>query len=86
MERCLRAVFKASDVAAAHVHRFRHTLATEILSSGGALADVAGILGISESVAENHYAKWNQATQDRSSALVNTRKKKLVVIATILQP
>ena len=68
----MRAVFKASGVVNAHAHRFRHTLAT----------------GISESVAEKHYAKWNQARQDRISALMNTihsgtnraHKKKLVVM------
>jgi integrase/recombinase XerC len=88
MERCLRAVFKASGVVGAHAHRFRHTLATEILSNGGTLADIADILGISESVAEKHYAKWNQARQDRISDLMSkihtgtkwAHKKKLVVM------
>jgi site-specific recombinase XerD len=90
MERCLRAVFKASGVVDAHAHRFRHTMATEILANGGTLADVADILGISESIAGKHHAKWNQARQDRIGALMRVmhagtnraRGKKLVVIAS----
>ena len=88
MERCLRAVFKASGVVDAHAHRFRHTLATEILTNGGTLADIADILGISESVAEKHYAKWNQARQHRIATLMSkihsgtkwAHKRKLVVM------
>jgi len=68
MDRCLRAVFKASGVIGARPHRFRHTLATEIIANGGTMNDVATILGISEAVAEKHYAKWNQARQDRTAA------------------
>jgi site-specific recombinase XerD len=89
MERCLRSVFKLSGVKDGHAHRFRHTLATEILANGGTLADVADILGISESVAREHYAKWSQDRQKRIEALMRVmnsgtnwaRKKKLVVIA-----
>jgi site-specific recombinase XerD len=87
MEGCLRAVFRKSGVAHAHAHRFRHTLATEILANGGTLTDVADILGISETIARKHYAKWNQARQDRISALMRvmqagkSQRKKLVVIA-----
>ncbi len=63
-------MFRASGVEDAHAHRFRHTLATEILANGGTLADVADILGISEWVARKHYAKWNQARQDRIAAFM----------------
>lgn len=64
-ERTLRAVFKRSGVKGAHAHKFRHTLATEILARGGTLEDVADILGISPAVAHKHYAKWSRARQDR---------------------
>jgi integrase len=73
MERCLRAVFKLSGVAGARAHRFRHTLATDILANGGSLGDVADILGISEAIAEKHYAKWSPARQDRISAIMRAR-------------
>jgi site-specific recombinase XerD len=72
IERCLRSVFKLSGVKDAHAHRFRHTLATKILASGGSMRDVADVLGISESIAERHYAKWNQARQDRISHVMQT--------------
>jgi integrase len=44
-ERSLASVFKASLVPRAHAHRFRHTLATELLSNGASFEDVADILG-----------------------------------------
>ena len=71
-ERCLRAVFKKSGVIDAHAHRFRHTMATEILSSGGTMRDVADVLGISESIAAKHYAKWDQGRQDRITSLMQS--------------
>ena len=69
-ERTLAAVFRKADVPGAHAHRFRHTLATEILARGGTLTDVADVLAISEHVARKHYAKWSQARQDRITALM----------------
>ena len=64
-ERTLAAVFQKSEVPNAHAHRFRHTLATEILTKGGSIQDVADVLGISAHVAAKHYAKWTQARQQR---------------------
>jgi len=43
-ERTLAAVFKKSGVAHARADRFRHTLATEILSRGGSDQDAADVL------------------------------------------
>jgi site-specific recombinase XerD len=68
-ERTLAAVFARSEVKEAHAHRFRHTLATEILARGGTEQDVADILGISPSVVRKHYAKWSQARQQRIARL-----------------
>jgi len=81
-------VARLSGVPNAHPHRFRHTLATEILARGGTLQDVADILGISVKVAEKHYAKWSQARQNRITALMEAfqvgtsgvREKKEAVI------
>lgn len=64
-ERTLAAVFKKSGVPNAHAHRFRHTLATEILTRGGTEQDVADVLGISPAIARKHYAKWTPARQER---------------------
>ena len=68
--RTFRAVARIAQVPGAHPHRFRHTLATEILAKGGTLQDVADILGISIKVAEKHYAKWSPARQERIFALM----------------
>ena len=68
-ERAMAAVFKKSKVEGAHAHRFRHTLATEILASGGSEQDVADILGISAAVVRKHYAKWSQIRQQRITRL-----------------
>ncbi len=68
-ERTLAAVFTKSKVEGAHAHRFRHTLATEILARGGTEQDVADILGISAAVVRKHYAKWSQARQQRITRL-----------------
>ena len=67
--RTLRAVFRKAGVEGAHAHRFRHTLATEILARGGTEQDCADVLGISASVVRNQYAKWSQARQQRITNL-----------------
>ena len=63
--RSLKAVFAAASVPDAHSHRFRHTLATDILAQGGTIQDVADVLGIGAHVAAKHYAKWNLAREER---------------------
>ena len=71
-ERTLAAVFKKSGVVHAHAHRFRHTLATEILSKGGSDQDAADVLGNSPAIIRKHYAKWNVQRQDRIKSLMQT--------------
>jgi integrase len=73
MERLLRAVFKKAGVQHAHAHKFRHTLATDMLAKGKTTADVAGILGISEAVVIRHYARWSEARQERIDQAVRER-------------
>jgi site-specific recombinase XerD len=50
LDRSLQAVFTKSGVKNAHSHRFRHTLASSILASGGTVEDAANILGDSPDV------------------------------------
>lgn len=69
-ERTLSAVFKKSGVVGAHVHRFRHTLATRLIGSGASFEDVADILGNSPAIVRKHYAKWSTARQDRINRLM----------------
>jgi len=69
-ERSLAAVFRASMVPHAHAHRFRHTLATELLGNGASFEEVADILGNSPEIVRKHYAKWSPARQSRIDDLM----------------
>jgi site-specific recombinase XerD len=68
--RTLEAVYAASGVARACSHRFRHTLATEILEMGGTFEEAADILGDTEVIVRKHYAKWSARRQARISDLL----------------
>jgi site-specific recombinase XerD len=89
-ERALAAVFKVSKVERAHAHRFRHTLATELLGVGASFEEIADILGNSPEVVRKHYAKWSTARQARIDNLMDqvwaqnghTKKRRLQVIAS----
>lgn len=74
-ERTLAAVFKASEVPEAHAHRFRHTIATDILTKGGTEQDCADVLGITPAVVHAHYAKWSQSRQKRITDLLQSMYK-----------
>ena len=50
-------------------------MATEVLTKGGTLTDVADILGISQHIARKHYAKWTPARQERIFRLVEQVQK-----------
>ena len=66
VKRTLQAVFTASGVQRAFPHRYRHTLATEILASGGTIEDAANILGDTPAIVAKHYLKWSTAYQTRT--------------------
>lgn len=68
--RTMAAVFKASGVPGACSHRFRHTLATEVLELGGTFEQAADILGDSETIVRKHYAKWSAGRQATISDLM----------------
>jgi site-specific recombinase XerD len=70
VERSLRAVFSKSGVPHAHAHRFRHTLATELLGRGATFEEIADILGNSPDIVRKHYAKWSVARQTRIDELM----------------
>jgi site-specific recombinase XerD len=71
-ERTLTRVFKKADVKGAHAHRFRHTLATDLLAKGATFEDVADILGNSPNIVRKHYAKWSRARQERITELMQS--------------
>jgi site-specific recombinase XerD len=68
--RTMAAVFKQAGVKHAHPHRFRHTLASELLGKGGKLEEVAAILGDSAATISRYYAKWTPEYQDRQDVLI----------------
>ena len=70
VSRTLSVVFRASGVPGACSHRFRHTLATEVLEMGGTIEEAADILGDSEAIVRKHYAKWCAGRQARISDLL----------------
>jgi integrase/recombinase XerC len=74
-QRTLAAVFKASGVAGAHPHRFRHTLATRLLGMGASEQQVADILGNSPEIVRKHYAKWSKGRQDQIDGLMTELAK-----------
>ena len=69
--RTLQAVFKKSGVAGAHPHRFRHTMATEMLGQGGTFEDVAEVLANSPDIVRRHYAQWSVRRQERVESLLH---------------
>ena len=68
--RTMCAVFKRSGVANAHPHRFRHTLASELLGKGGTYEDIAEILGDGTATIRRYYAKWTEELQTRKDTLI----------------
>ncbi len=70
MHRLLHQVYRLSGVPKAHNHRWRHTLASEILLAGGSMADVAQYFGITSKIAEKHYAKFMPERQSRMDQIV----------------
>jgi integrase len=72
----LSAVFRKSGVEDAGAHRFRHTLATELLGAGASFEEVADILGNSAAIVRKHYAKWSIKRQGRVDNLMKKVHKK----------
>jgi integrase len=70
VERTLGAMFRESGVKGAVAHRFRHTLTTEILVSGGSIEDAANILGDNPETIRRHYAKLSREYQARTTLLM----------------
>jgi integrase len=71
VDRALRTLFKEAKVSGEHAHRFRHTLATELLGRGASFEDVADILGNSPEIVRKHYGKWSSARQSRIDDLMS---------------
>lgn len=61
----LAAAFRKSGVQDAGAHRYRHTLATELVGIGASFEDVADVLGNSPAIVRKHYAKFSKQRQAR---------------------
>lgn len=70
-QRTLRRLTVLSGVHV-HAHRWRHTFATDLLSKGVPLSEVAAILGNSPRIVEKHYSQWIQSRQDSINRAVMT--------------
>jgi integrase len=68
-KRMMAAIFKKAGVKGSP-HRYRHTLASELLANGVGEQDVADILGDEVKTIRKHYAKWMRKRQDRISAIM----------------
>ena len=68
--RTLAAAFERSGVKKAQPHRFRHTLASELLGKGGTYEEIAAILGDSPATIRRYYGKWTEEYQSRQDTLI----------------
>jgi integrase len=85
--RVMRSVFKLSKVPGAHSHRFRHTLATELLGQGATDNEVADVLGNTPEMVRKYYGQWSPERQSRIDGLMKKvhasatyQPKRLVVV------
>ena len=66
----IKAICKKLGIMPAHPHRFRHSLATDLLSKGATIEQVAAILGNSPAVVIKHYSLWIRSRQDALDAFL----------------
>jgi integrase len=71
IDRMLRSLFKQAGVQRATAHKFRHTLATELLGRGATFEEIADIRGNSPEICRKHYAKFSIARQSRIDDLMS---------------
>ena len=68
--RRIKILCKAAGVMPDHPHRFRHSLAADLLMKGASVEDVAAILGNSPAIVIKHYSQWIRGRQDRLDAFL----------------
>lgn len=78
----LMAVYKASKVRHSASHRFRHTLAMQMLSEGGSIEQVADILGDDPATIRKHYKHFMPEYQRASAELLDRVHRPKVVISS----
>jgi integrase/recombinase XerD len=63
--RRIKRMCKDAKISPDHPHRFRHTLAADLLMRGASVEDVAAILGNSPTIVIKHYSQWIRGRQER---------------------
>jgi integrase/recombinase XerD len=77
--RRIKILCKEAKVMPDHPHRFRHSLAADLLMKGASVEDVAAILGNSPAIVVKHYSQWIRGRQERLDAFMEkTWEPKLV--------
>lgn len=77
----IKAICKEVAVVPDHPHRFRHSLAADLLSRGVSVENVAAILGNSPAIVIKHYSQWISSRQDAlDAALQSTWKPALRIV------
>lgn len=70
------AICEEAGISPPHPHRFRHSLAADLLMKGASVEDVAAILGNSPGVVVRHYSQWIKGRQDRLDAFMESTWEK----------
>ena len=63
-------VFTAARIKGGHPHRFRHSMAVNMLNNGSSVEDVALVLGNSPAIVAKHYSAFVKSRQERINAEV----------------
>ena len=66
----IKAICKDLKITPDHPHRFRHSLAADLLTKGATVEQVAAILGNSPAVVIKHYSQWIKSRQDALDAML----------------
>jgi integrase len=78
----IKAICKEVGIVPDHPHRFRHSLAADLLSRGVSVENVAAVLGNSPAIVSKHYSQWISSRQDAlDAALESTWKPALRIVA-----
>jgi integrase len=78
--RTIKRMCKAAKVNPDHPHRFRHTLAADLLTKGVSVEDVAAILGNPPAIVVKHYSQWIKGRQERLDAVVESTWQKSALV------
>jgi site-specific recombinase XerD len=76
-QRYMRTLLDAAGLPDATSHRFRHTLAIEMIRHGASFEDVAATLGNTVAVVAKYYShEWAKVRQSRTDKAVKATWKK----------